>query len=239
MLNARSPVARTPLHHWHAAHGARFADRDGWQVVAAYADAEREAEAARAGLGLADVSAFAKISLRGPGVATLSQALVGDSVPRSRRRVAAVSGGSALACRLTDDHLLLLAATPTTAVWEQRLTSLHNGQPVVQTDVTSAYAGFMVVGPRLEEFLRRLTHLDARLASFPVSSCAETALAGVEALLVRSAEPTQPALRIYVAWDLGEFVWERLIEAGRDGSTMPIGLEALSLLGVLAEGTDS
>jgi hypothetical protein len=68
MLNAPSPVARTPLHHWHAAHGARFADLDGWQVVAGYGALEREVAAARGGLGLADISAFKKINLHGPGV---------------------------------------------------------------------------------------------------------------------------------------------------------------------------
>jgi sarcosine oxidase subunit alpha len=99
---------------------------------------------------------------------------------------------------------------------------------VVRTDVTSAYAAFEVFGPRLDELLRRLTHLDLRPASFPVSSCAETALAGVEALLVRPADRSPPGVLIYVAWDLGEYVWERLVEAGRDVPITPVGLEALA-----------
>jgi glycine cleavage system aminomethyltransferase T len=64
VLELGPPIARTPLHHWHAAHGARFVERDGWQVVAAYSQAEREAEAAGAGLGLADLTA---VSLGRPG----------------------------------------------------------------------------------------------------------------------------------------------------------------------------
>jgi glycine cleavage system aminomethyltransferase T len=58
----------------------------------------------------------------------------------------------------------------------------------------------------------------------------------VEALLVRSAERSLPALWIYVAWDLGEYVWERMIEAGRDAPITPIGLEALTTLGAVSEG---
>src|SRR5262249_18123709 len=154
--NVRSPVARTPLHHWHAAHGARFADRDGWQVVAAYSGAEREAEAARAGLGLADVSAFAKVSLRGPGVPALVRSLVADGAARHRGGGAAVAGGVALACRLREAHLLLLSAGVTATALNQRLAGLPGSEPMVQTDATSAYAGFWVLGPRLEEFLRRL-----------------------------------------------------------------------------------
>jgi heterotetrameric sarcosine oxidase gamma subunit len=216
-------VARTPLHHWRATHGARFTNRDGWQVVAAYADAESEAAAARSGLGLADISASAKVSLRGAGVPSLVGSLLPDSAAQRPLGVAILPGEPALACRLTDDHLLLLASPPAALT----LRAVSDAPSVVRTDMTSAYAGFELIGPRLEEVLRRLTHFDTRLASFPVNSCAETALAGVEALLVRLAERSLPALRIYVAWDLGEYVWERLLAVG---PITPVGLDALAIL---------
>jgi glycine cleavage system aminomethyltransferase T len=87
-----------------------------------------------------------------------------------------------------------------------------------------------MVGPRLEGVLCRLTHLDVRPAALPPDSCVETALAGVEALLVRHDRGDLPAVRVYVAWDLGEYVWERVLEAGRDVPATPLGLDALALL---------
>jgi glycine cleavage system aminomethyltransferase T len=179
MPDTVSPLARTPLHHWHADRGARFTVRDGWQVVAAYAGVEPELGAARAGVGLADVSAFARIGPRGPATPSLS------------------------AC-VTDEP--------------------------VRPDGTASYAGFAAVGPRLEGLLQRLTHLDVRPAALPANSCVETALAGVEALLVRPGGRSLPALWVFVPWDLGEYVWERMMEAGRDLSIVPIGLEALRSL---------
>ena len=232
MTHVPSVLARTPLHPWHAAHGARFAERDGWQVVADYGGGEREAEAARSGLGLADVSAFAKLSLRGPGVSALARALAQDGAALSPRGVAALSPGPALACRLTEDHLLLLASSMAPAALDQRLAGLADGRALVKTDATSALAGFRVLGPHWEEFLGRLTHFDLRPASFPVNACAETALASVEALLVRAAS----ALQIHVGWDVAEYVWERLLEAGRPGQITPVGLEALGLLGGGSDG---
>jgi len=217
-LNPAMPYARTPLHHWHAAHGARFTARDGWQVVAAFSDAEKEAASARTGLGVADISAFAKISRRGPGAASLIPSTLG---------VVAVPDGAGLACRLTDDHLLLLASTPDATALDRHVAALCEGRPVVQTDVTSTYAGFWLIGPRLERFLRYLTHFDIRPAAFPANSCAETAFAGVEALLVRL---TEDSLRVYVAWDLGEYVWERMTEGGHEVPVTPLGLKALALL---------
>lgn len=222
MPDTRTPVARTPLHDWHHAHGARFVERDGWQVVAAYSGADPEAAAARAGLGLADVSAFAKVSLRGRGVRAAVPSLAPGRV--------GLPGESVLACRLTDDHLLLLASAPTAPPLFQRLAESHDGAPLVRTDATSAYAGFEIIGPHLEGCLRRLTHLDVRPAALPVNCCAETALVGVEGLLVRLDRGPLPALRVYVAWDLGEYVWERIVAAGGDVPVTPLGLEALALL---------
>jgi heterotetrameric sarcosine oxidase gamma subunit len=227
MLHAQPLVARTSLHYWHAAHGAHFTDRDGWQTVSHYSSAEREVAAAHTGLGLMDISALAKFSVRGSGLQTFAATLVPEGVTLNPPGVASVLGGSALACRLTEDHLLLLASTQDTGVLQQALATTVDNRSVVRTDVTSAYAGFMVIGSALEEFLGRLTSLDVRSASFPVNSCAETALARVEALLVRAPELSLPALRVYVAWDLAEYVWERMMETGREDAIMPIGWEAL------------
>ncbi len=217
MLDTKAPVARTPLHAWHQAHGAQFREQDGWQIVTAYSGAESEAAAARAGLGVADISAVPKLAFRGPGVSVLARSLVVDGAELPCGRVASL-GGSGLACRLTDDHLLVLSAT------------LPGRSDVLAFDVTSAYAGFALIGPRWDDCLRRLTHLDMRSTAFPINSCAETALCGVEALLVRPPAGALPAAQLYVAWDMGEYVWERVLQAGRDVPITPLGQEALALL---------
>jgi glycine cleavage system aminomethyltransferase T len=228
-----APTARTPLHAWHAAHGARFADRDGWQVPVAYAGAGDES-AARTGLAVADISAFATISLLGPGVGTAAHHLLGAG--RATRPCTAAPlhvGGPGLACRLTDDHLLLLPSATTATPLLDALTHLHQDRPLIQTDVTSAYAGFWLVGPHTDALLRRLTPLDVASPALSLGACAETSLAGVHALLVRSPELSVPSLRIYTSWDLGEYVWESLLEPGRALGTRPLGLDGLAALRAL------
>jgi heterotetrameric sarcosine oxidase gamma subunit len=219
------------VHQWHAAQKAQFAASDGWQVPLAYSGVEREIADARARLGIADVSAFAKVSLLGPKIGAVALALVGDGPTLRPLRVALLAAGNpVLACRLTEDHLLLLASTTSAAEIDQCLAARPPDPPVIQSDVTSAYAGFCLVGPRLEEVLRRVTPLDLGPASLPAGACAETSLAGVQALLVRAPEFSLPALRAYVSWDLGEYVWDRLLDAGRDHGLLPLGLEALRQL---------
>ncbi len=230
-MPATTVLARTPLHAWHAGRGARFIEADGWQLAAAYAGADPEVEAARAGLAVADVSAFAKMSLIGPAVRVLTWSLVGMGAAMKPHGVAPFNVMSTvLACRLRDDQLLLLASAPSVPGLDQYLKNITRNQPVVHHHVTSAYAAFWLVGPHADDLLRRVVPLDVSESGLPVDSCTETSVAGVHALLVRSSELELPSLRLHVAWDVAEYVWDRLFDAGRAWKVAPLGLEALGRL---------
>jgi glycine cleavage system aminomethyltransferase T len=214
------------LHPWHAAHGARFVERGGWALAADYGSVAKEVAAARDGVGLADVSAFAKTSLLGAGVPGLAAELLGVGAVSRPRAVAALDATvPVLACRLALDQLLLLSSETVDRLAE-RLGSLMAGKAVVRSDVTAAYAGFALVGPIVEDVLRRLTGFDVSPAGLPLATCAETSLAGVHTLLVRPPATPLPSLRVYVGWDVAEYLWERLLQAGESAGITPLGLEA-------------
>ena len=132
VLNTQKPSAcramsQTPLHHWHSAHGARFLEKDGWQIPTVYRSVEQEVAAARFGLGISDLSAWGKVSLSGPGTATAVRELVGSDPAAKPGAVAHLSvDAGILACRLADDQLLLLTSRPDITATKQRLTSLAN-----------------------------------------------------------------------------------------------------------------
>ncbi len=219
-------MLRLPLHHWHLTQGARMTELDGWQIPASYPAAQR----APAALALADLSAFAKLSLLGPGVPGLAATLHGAP---SKPLTVATLHGNILACRLADDHLLLLADASRLEIRlanvDLRLSALDLDcqvphEKVIAANATSMYAAFALIGTPLEEMLHHLITLDVQ-ASLPPSSCAQTNLAGVNALLVRAPDLGLPSLRIFVASDLGEYVWESLLEAGRAWKVAPVGLE--------------
>lgn len=202
-------------------------ERDGWQLPSSYVGVDEERAAVHAGLGLADLSAFVKISIQGRGVADLVRALVGDS-PASKVRGVTVwdADGRVLACRLTEDDLFLLTLTTRAAALRARLTALRLDLPVVEREVSCAYAAFCLLGTATENTLRHLTVLDVRRSAFPVGSCTETSLAGVHAVLARPPEAALDTIHVAVAWDLAEHVWERLLDAGRNYGIAPVGLEA-------------
>jgi aminomethyltransferase len=221
----RPVLRRSPLHHRHPALGARLGEWEGWQMPLAYADPTAEVAAARTGLALADVSAFAKLSLFGRGVpAFVATALPDTPAAAPGGVVRFVGDPDTLACRLTDDHLLLLSGGAKLHDLHAHVDRIAEAGPLRQ-DATTAQAMFCLFGPRTDEMLARLTALDP--IRLPEGACAETGFASVHALLVRPPGLAVPSVRVLVAWDLAEYVWDRLLDAGRGEGIRPLGLDTL------------
>jgi aminomethyltransferase len=180
---------------------------------------------------LADLSAVAKVSVRGRDVPKLARTIVQETPAAKPLGVTKLADNS-LACRLGEDQLLLLGIVPRldlrVAGFELRASALTLDYTPVEdvaiTNVTSAYAGFALFGDGLEEMLRRLTALD--IASMPANSCARTNVAGINTLLVRMGKSDFISLQMYVAWEYAEYMWDRLLEAGSAWHIAPMGLEA-------------
>ena len=171
------PLARTPLHAWHVARGARLVERGGWQVPAVYTSPEAELAAARGGAAVADVSAFAKGSLRGRAVLAFVEASLPNTAATRPRGVARFPHDpTTLACRLTGDHLVLLALGVEPAPLEphRKRAALFPG--LVYQDATTAHAAFWLLGPQTEGLLARLTSLDISAAALPPGRCLRSTL---------------------------------------------------------------
>ena len=223
------PLARLPLAHWHARHGARFDELHSWQVPAVYTDEAGEVASSQTSLALADISFVSKIMVRGLGVAGLAQALSGDSAAAKPGSVASLAADSrVLACRLHADQLLLLADPLNPNHLESHLSAVSNDASILQTNVTAAFAAFWLLGPRTDDVLRSLSHHD--VAGMPPNSCAETGLAGVPAILIRPPIPAMPSMQILIGWDVAEYVWESIFQTGKRWKITPVGLDALDVI---------
>lgn len=222
------PVARTPLATWHANAGARLVEANGWLVPAGYRSIEEETATLEKGMAITEISSFGKILLTGQAVPILAWSLMGMSPAMKPPGVHAfAANGPILGCRLAEDQLLLVASALTTMGLEQYLANLCRGQQVSNNNLTTTLAGFWLIGPHIGRILRRLTDFPLETGLPGTASCAQTRVAGVHAVLVRSDELTVPALRIYIGWDVAEFVWETLLQIGREVALTTIGLEAL------------
>ncbi len=92
-------------------------------------------------------------------------------------------------------------------------------------DVPPGQAAILLLGTRVEDVLRRLTSFDVGRAAFPPGASAETGVAGVAARLTRLPE----GMLLRVGGDVAEYVWERLLDAGRAWGAAAVGRGALRL----------
>jgi sarcosine oxidase subunit alpha len=237
-----APKKMTALHYTHLDAGARMEAEDGWLRPVEYGDVAGEVAAARERVGLADISTVGKLDVKGteaaafvagalrfPDAADVSGVNTGIGLLHSGAGTVAVRG-----CRLTAEHLLLLTPPERAAsVWDALTEAAVGHGRAYLTDVTSVLAGLALIGPCAPDVLRKLTALDVSPAALPDGACAETALAGVHALLLHAdraygqAEgPPLPAYELYVTRDVAEFVWDALMDAGREYGIAPVGLQA-------------
>jgi len=218
-----NPIAYSPLYAWQKAHGARFADYGPWHLASVYSSVDKEQTAARTGLALADLSAVGKIRFQGRAVKDLLHSWFADTRPGCVFPVE--EGKFGWACILSEDQCLLLSAQPArTKPMSEIAQKLPGFRPELVYEATSGLACLGVFGPEHGAILRQFTSLDFGGTGWPAASCVQTGFAGVPAVLVSVADSLNGTW-ILVAWDLAEYVWERMWQVGSRAGMIPLGME--------------
>ena len=223
------------MHHKQIALGAAMGNEHGWQRPARFTTPEEEAERVRGGVGLCDVSPAGKLYLLGDEI---DSALASAFPGLGAQEVGAVSlqppatpdtSGDVLLARLAGDEVLAVTPTNQAPSTAEALSEMSGGC-VHAVDVTSALAGVSIAGPLAHRLLAALTELDVSPEAFLALRCAQTMVAEVHGTLVRRDLGGLPRFDLYFGRELGEYMWDALVEAGREHGLVPFGLEALALL---------
>jgi sarcosine oxidase subunit alpha len=243
------PVRRTPMHHRHLEAGAQMMVAGAW-LRPAYYGAATEAEeaivkevgAVRSTAGLIDVSTLGKIEIRGPDAAEFLNRLYFTShlkqpVNRARYGVMTDATGAitddGVVCRLADQHFFV---TATTSGVEAVVRSMYlwNAQWQLDVDiahVTAAYAAVNLAGPDSRSILAEVCKdIELGREAFPYMGVRTGHVADVPARLLRVGFVGELGYEIHVPSGCGEFLWDRLLEAGRRWELKPFGVEAQRIL---------
>ncbi|MEX1204263.1 MAG: glycine cleavage T C-terminal barrel domain-containing protein [Dongiaceae bacterium] len=244
-----SPERHTAMHHRHLAAGARMMVAGLWYRPAYYGRPDARAAAireevlnVRRNVGLIDVSTLGGLDVRGPDAAEFLNrmytfAYVKQPVGRSRYVLMTEQAGAivddGVACRLHEEHFYVTATTGgVDAVYRQML--FWNAQWRLDVDVanvTAAYAGVNIAGPRSREVLGQLCDdPDLSAAAFPYMGVRTGTVAGIPARLLRVGFVGELGYEIHVPASRGEALWDALMEAGRAAGIRPFGVEAQRVL---------
>lgn len=201
----RAAIRRSPAARLSSRRGAVFVEEAGWEIPASYGDDEGERAAIRERIAIADVTARAKVDVRGVLPETLS-------VP-----------GGAIGARISREWAVVLGAPDAEAGLLSSLEPLTGPRTMV-TDVTHLFAGVALAGPALPDLIERVTSWD--LSTLAPGEATGAPIAEVRAIVVRR-DLTVPVLEVFVATEYGRYVWETLAATVSGLGGGPVGWQAL------------
>ena len=243
------PERHTAMHHRHRELGARMMVAGIWYRPAFYGKAEQRDQAIREevlavhnNVGLIDVSTLGGLDVRGPDAAEFLNRLytftyAKQPVGRSRYVLMCDQTGAIIddgvACRINDEHFYVTATTSgVDGVY--RLMLQWNAQWRLDVDVanvTAAYAGVNIAGPRSREVLAKVCHdIDLGAEAFPYMGVRLGSVAGIPARLLRVGFVGELGYEIHVPASQGEALWDALMAAGGTAGIKPFGVEAQRVL---------
>ena len=225
MSTSKTPVKLTPLHAITQRLGATFIEQRGWRIPEVYATLEAEIAAARERLALADETPNGKLLLEGD----LAESVLADAFDLGSLKINEGRGGI---YRLRND-LFFISTPPSREVRAQKklITTLKTSEQFVTvTDITHGRAEIRVIGPASQELLSKVCGLDFHPSVFPNETAKQSSLAKTTQLIVRCDIAGLPAFSIIGAQSLGPYVWDTLMEVGREFGVVPIGRAALAAL---------
>ncbi len=246
------PTRKSPMHYWHEKNNAVFVDAGAWLRPRYYKQrnenlfeaSKREAKNVRQNVGVCDVTTLGKIDIKGPDAAEFLNRVYTNSwlklpVGKARYGVMLREDGIVMddgtTTRISENHYHM---TTTTAQAANVLSHLEYYLQLVWPELnvnvvssTEQWAGAAIAGPKSRDLLKKLfPDLDVSNEGLPFMGYMEGNLFGVYAKIFRISFSGELAYEVNVESDHGNFMWEKIMEIGKEFNIQPYGTEALSTL---------
>jgi len=246
------PTRKSPMHSWHEKNNAVFVDAGVWLRPRYYKQgnenlfegSKREAKNVRQNVGVCDVTTLGKIDIKGPDTAELLNRVYTNAwlklpVGKARYGVMLREDGIVMddgtTTRISENHYHM---TTTTAQAANVLSHLEYYLQLVWPELnvnvvstTEQWAGAAIAGPKSRKVLQKLfPDLDVSNEGLPFMGYVESHLFGVYARIYRISFSGELAYEVNVESDNGNYMWEKIIEIGKEFKIQPYGTEALSTL---------
>ena len=225
----QSPRMMSPIHGHASKLGAQFVELAGWQTPQVYQTVEEEMATARHGVALADASSSGKIVVEGSPAETVLQ--VAWAMPATNIGQGVIGDAGRLYRLRKDQFFIHLPAGAEEDVTRHLIEVMQEtGETVSVTDITHGRADLLLVGPSSPVLLSRLCGLDFHPGQFPDLTAKQSSVAKTRQLILRRDLGDMPAYSLIGARSLAAYLWETILEAGRDLDIVPIGQAAVERL---------
>lgn len=246
------PERYTAMHRWHQEHGAEFEDVGQWKRPwyfpkpgeSMHDAVNRECLAVRNSVGILDASTLGKIDIQGPDAAEFITRMYTNSFlklapGKCRYGVMLKEDGmifddGVTAC-LGENRYLMFTTTGGAAgvlawleLWQQ---TEWPELEVCFTSVTDHWTTATVTGPNARKVIEKVCgDIDLASDAFPFMDWRDGTVAGVKARVFRISFTGELSFEVNVPAHYGRYVWEQLIDAGREFGITPYGTETMHVL---------
>ena len=246
------PTRKTPMHSWHEKNNAIFVDAGAWKRPRYYKQgnenlleaSKRESKNVREHVGICDVTTLGKIDIKGPDAAEFLNRVYTNgwsklSIGKARYGVMLREDGIVMddgtTTRISENHYHM---TTTTAQAANVLSHLEYYLQIIWPELkvnvistTEQWAGAALAGPKSRNLMAKLfPDLDVSNEALPFMGYTEGNLFGIKAKIFRISFSGELAYEINVESNYGLFMWEKIMEIGKEFYIQPYGTEALSFL---------
>lgn len=239
------PARRSAMHYRHIEAGAQMLQAGAWYRPAFYgAPAERdqcinnEVNNVRKNVGVVDVSTLGGIEVRGADAGEFLNrfytfGFIKQPVGKARYALLTNEAGvvidDGVACRFSEQHYYVTATTGgVDRVYQTMLK--WNAQWRLDVDianVTAAYCGVNIAGPKARKVLAKLCDdIDLSAEAFPYMGVRQGTVAGIDARIIRVGFVGELGYEVHIPHQYGEALWDALLNAGEADHIKPFGIEA-------------
>ncbi len=245
------PLRRTPMHDWHAAHGADWEPVGHWRRPYAFVrEGERVKDAVnrevlntRRNLGLLDASTLGKIIVKGPDAPKFLDMMYTNMMStlkpgKCRYGLMCSENGflidDGVVARIGDDTYLCHTTTGGAERIHQHMEEWLQTEwwdwKVYVANVTEQLAQVAVVGPNARKVLEKLGGMDLSKEALGFMEWADGTIGGFDARVYRISFSGELSYEVAVPASQGLAFWEALMAAGEEFGVMPYGTECLHIM---------
>ena len=251
-------LRKTPFHHALKAHGACFAEVQGWErpgwfapegVKAAYDysfyrpswfdHTQAEQKAAREDVAMIDYTMLGKLMVEGANAERFLNRMCTNKMGIAPGRVTytlmlndrgGIESDVTVARHATNSFMVMSSISHTRRDYLHLRDAIQPDEDVRLRDVTSAYGVLGVMGPKSRDLLASVSDVDLSNDAFRFNSIQTFHIGHAEVFAQRLSYSGELGWEIFITPDFAEHVFDVLMEAGQDFGLRLIGGEALNAL---------
>jgi sarcosine oxidase subunit alpha len=245
------PLRRTPMHEWHATHGAQWEPVGQWRRPYVYRNSTesthdavmREVTNTRSNMGLLDASTLGKLIVKGPDAGKFLDMLYTNMMStlapgKCRYGLMCNDNGflidDGVVARIDEDtwlcHTTTGGAERIHAHMEEWLQTEWWDWKVYVANVTEQFAQIAVVGPNARKALEKLGGMNVSREALAFMEWADGVIGGFNVRVYRISFSGELSYEIAVDAHQGQAFWDALMAVGVDLGVMPYGTECLHIL---------